>query len=344
MRISELSGGFAGGRLDGALTIRQTGGAATVGGRIAVTNADLSSLVWRPDGAPVATGILDAALELEGQGRSAAATVATLSGNGSFSIRNGTIAAVDPAAFATTLAAADDGLKLDEPSVRRVFEESFGAGRLVFGDLSGSVTVAAGVLRLPSLVVETPEAEVRGTASVDLAGRTLAADWTLSVAAGERDLKGVFPAASLRFTGPIAAPERSLDVTPLVAFLTLRESEREARRVEALEAEVRELQRHDRDLRRLREDAERRRREAEEAARRAEEERLRAEEEARLRAEEEAQRVAAEEAARRQAEQDRLDLERLVREAEERQQIIDGTRTAPQQAPAEPLQLVPSAQ
>lgn len=339
MRISELSGGFAGGRLDGALTIRQAGGAATVGGRIAVTNADLSSLVWQRDGAPVATGTLDAALELEGQGRSAAATVATLAGNGSFSIRNGTIAAVDPAAFATTLAAADDGLKLDEPSVRRVFEESFGAGRLVFGDLSGSVTVAAGVLRLPSLVVERPEAEVRGTASVDLAARTLAADWTLSVAAGERDLKGVYPAASLRFTGPIAAPERTLDVTPLVAFLTLRESEREARRVEALEAEVRELQRHDRELRRLREDWQRRQREAEEAARRAEEERLRAEEEARLRAEEEAQRFAAEEAARRQAEQDRLDLERLVREAG------DGQRPG-NAAPTEgaPLQLVPSTQ
>ena len=339
MRLSELSGGFAGGRLDGALTIRQTGGAATIGGRIAVTNADLSSLVWQRDGAPVATGTLDAALELEGQGRSAAATVATLAGNGSFAIRHGTVAAVDPAAFATTLAAADAGLKLDEPSVRRVFEEAFLGGRLVFGDLSGSVTVAAGVLRLPSLVVERPEAEVRGTALVDLAAQTLTADWTLSVAAGERDLKGVYPAASLSFTGPIAAPERTLDVTPLVAFLTLRESEREARRVEALEAEVQELQRHDRDLRRLREDAQRRRREAEEAARRAEEERLRAEEEARLRAEEEARRVSVEAAARRQAEQDRLDLERLVRESQEGQ----GTGNP---APAEggPLQLVPPAQ
>lgn len=335
MRISELSGGFAGGRLDGALTIRQTQGAATVSGRIAVTNADLSSLVWQRDRAPVATGTLDAALELEGQGRSVAATVATLAGNGSFSIRNGTVAAVDPAAFATTLAAADAGLKLDEPSVRRVFEEAFLGGRLVFGDLSGSMTVAAGVLRLPSLVVERPEAEVRGTATVDLAAQTLSADWTLSVAAGERDLKGVYPAASLRFTGPIAAPERTLDVTPLVAFLTLRESEREARRVEALEAEVRELQRHDRDLRRLREDAQRRQREAEEAARRAEEERLRAEEEARLRAEEEARRVAAEEAARQQAEQDRLDLERLVRESQEGQ----GTGNAAEGAP---LQLLPA--
>jgi uncharacterized protein involved in outer membrane biogenesis len=331
LRLSELSGGFAGGRLDGAMTIAQDGGAATVRGRIAVTNADLSSLVWQRDGAPVATGTLDAALELEGHGRSAAATVATMAGNGTFSIRNGTIAAVDPTAFATTLAAADAGLKLDEPSVRRVFEENFAVGRLVFGDLSGSVTVAAGVLRLPSLVVGTPEAELRGTASVDLAAQTLSADWTLSVAAGERDLKGVFPAASLRFSGPIEAPKRSLDVTPLVAFLTLRESEREARRVEALEAEVLELQRHDRELRGLREQGERRRREAEEAARRAEEERLRAEEEARLRAEEEA--------ARRQAEQDRLELERLVREAEERQRALE---RAPAAAP--PLQLVPSIQ
>ena len=128
-------------------------------------------------------------------------------------------------------------------------------------------------------------------------------------------------------------------MTPLVAFLTLRESEREARRVEALQAEVLELQRHDRELRRLREQGVRRQREAEEAARRAEEERLRAEEEARMRAESEAQRLAAEEAARRQAERDRLELERLVRESGERQ----GTGNPP---PAEggPLQLVPPAQ
>lgn len=345
LRLSELSGGFAGGRLDGALTIVQTGGVATVGGRIAVTNADLSSLVWQRDGAPVATGTLDAALELEGHGRSAAATVATLAGNGSFAIRGGTIAAVDPAAFAGTLAAADIGLKLDEPSVRRVFEAGFAEGRLVFGDLSGSITVADGTLRLPSLVVETPEAEVRGTASVDLAAQTLAADWMLSGAAGERDLKGVYPAASLRFTGPIAAPQRTLDVTPLLAFLTLRQSEREARRVEALQAEVLELQRHDRELRRLREDALRRQREAEEAARRAEAERLRAEEEARLRAEQEA---------RQAAEDDRLDMERLVREAEAAQRAEDErlAREAEERrrsgilAPedAAPLQLGPSIQ
>lgn len=331
LRLGELSGGFAGGRLDGAMTIAPVDGVATVSGRLAVTNADLSSLVWQHDGAPVATGTIDAALELEGRGRSAAAAVATLAGNGSFAIRGGTIAAIDPAAFAATLAAADAGLKLDEPSVRRVFEEHLGGGRLVFGDLSGSVTVDEGVLRLPSLVVETADAEVRGTATVDLASQTLSASWSLAVAAGERDLKGVDPAATLSFSGPIAAPERALDVTPLLAFLTLRESEREARRVEALEAEVLEQQRHVRELRRQREEAERRRLEAEEAARRAEEERLRAEEEARLRA--------AEEAARQQAERDRLELERLVREAEERRRLEEA-------APAEaaPLQLVPSLQ
>jgi uncharacterized protein involved in outer membrane biogenesis len=331
LRLGEVSGGFAGGRLDGAMTITPVDGVATVSGRLAVTNADLSSLVWQHDGAPVATGTLDAALELEGRGRSAAATVATLAGNGSFAVRGGTIAAIDPAAFAATLAAADEGLKLDEPSVRRVFEDHLGGGRLVFGDLSGSVTVAEGVLRLPSLVVETADAEVRGTATVDLASETLSASWSLAVAAGERDLKGVNPAASLSFSGPIAAPERALDVTPLLAFLTLRESEREARRVEALEAEVLEQQRHVRELRRQREEAERRRLEAEEAARRAEEERLRAEEEARLRA--------AEEAARQQAERDRLELERLVREAEERQRLEEA---APAEAP--PLQLVPLPQ
>lgn len=317
MRLADLTGGFLGGRLDGTMTISQDAGLATVGGRIAVTNADLSSLVWQRDGTPVATGSLDASLELAGQGRSVAATVATLAGNGSFAIRGGTVAAVDPAAFTETLEIADTGLKLDEPSIRRVFEDRLAAGRLVFGDLSGSVTVANGVLRLPSLVVPTPDVEVRGTATVDLPARTLDADWTLSADPGERAMKGVYPAASVRFSGPIAEPQRTVDVTPLVAYLTLRESEREARRVEALQAEVLEDQRHVRELRKLREDAQRRQREAEEAARRAEEQRREA---------------AAAEEARRRAEE-----ERLRREEEERLRSAE-----PFQLNETPMQLVPS--
>jgi hypothetical protein len=330
-RLSELSGAVAGGRLDAALTISQDAGAAVVGGRVGVTNADLSSLVWQSDGVPVATGTLNAVLELEGRGRSVAATVATLAGNGSFSIRGGTVAALDPAAFAATLAAADAGLKLDEASVRRVFEDNLGGGRLVFGDISGSITVAGGVLRLPSLAVETAAADLRGTASADLAAATLAADWTVSVDPGERDLKGVLPAASIRFSGPIEAPARTLDVTPLVAYLTLRESEREARRVEALQAEVLEHQRHGRELRRQREEFQRRQREAEEAQRRAEAEAARQAQEAEL----------------RRAEEERLELDRLVREAEERQRAIDASGVPvvpPRDGAAAPLQLGPQVQ
>jgi hypothetical protein len=56
-------------------------------------------------------------------------------------------------------------------------------------------------------------------------------------------LNGAEPALRLDFAGPLASPGRTMNVTDITSFLSLRAFERERRRVERLQANVLEKQR-----------------------------------------------------------------------------------------------------
>lgn len=269
-RLDEVTGRLAGGRLDGGLAIRVEDGTATVDGRASLADGDAAALVWAPDGRPAATGSLDFAIEAGATGRSAAGLAATLKGTGSFDLRNAALAGLDPAAFRAAMAAADHDLKLDEASVAGVFLPVFDAGALDVDRIAGSIAVTDGKVAVANAAVTAPDAGVRATASYDVVRDEVAASATITVDPAGDGVAGTVPSVDVTFAGPVAAPRRSVDVTSLLVFLTLRQSDREARRIEALEAEIRERQ--------ARAEEARRRLEAEQRAREAEATRLRAHE------------------------------------------------------------------
>ncbi|MEP5609700.1 MAG: hypothetical protein ABJP49_14415, partial [Marinobacter alexandrii] len=58
LRLDGLNGGYAGGNLDGMLSLRRSEAEGAASGRIKLTNADLRQLAWRRDGRSVATGAI----------------------------------------------------------------------------------------------------------------------------------------------------------------------------------------------------------------------------------------------------------------------------------------------
>jgi uncharacterized protein involved in outer membrane biogenesis len=279
MRLDGLNGAFAGGSLNGSLSIRRSDAEAAASGRFKLDNADLRQLVWRRDNRAVASGSLDLFLEFEGVGRSISAIVTGLNGGGTFSLENGDFRGVNPQAFPLVIRAVDAGLDLRDERIREVFVSHMAAGSLPFERVDGTLTLVGGRLSARNVVVDSQKADIFGSAELDLGTYDLDADFSLKVDPGEDAVTGAEPQVGLLFQGPVEVPGRQVDIAPFTAYLTLRAFEQEVERVEKLQAEILERDRLVRELKRQKDARLRRVKQAEEAAAlAAEEERLRLEE------------------------------------------------------------------
>lgn len=305
--IERLTGNMFGGQFVGGIDISEIDGMTALSGRFELSGARLEEIVWSDGARPVATGSLSAGADFQGAGRSALALVSALSGTGSFRVEDGVVRRLNPSAFDQIVGAADAGLELTEDRVREVFSGHLDSGSLSFDVMEGAFAISSGVLRASNIRIDSDALGSFASATVDLAQLAIDSEWTLRVGGGaDSRVREV----AVVFAGPLAEPERRIDVNPLLGYLTVRAFERDVERLEALQAEILERQRLGREL--LRQGQERVRRERDAAAR-AEEEARNAEEAERQQVEEEARR--AEEEARR-LEERRIEEERR-RQAEE---------------------------
>jgi len=225
-------------------------------------------------------------------------------------LRNGTIAGVNPGAFQSVIDAVDGGLPLADDPVRAAFDKEFSNGDLDFKQVDAVLSIASGTIRARNMSLDAATARATGSATLDLNDFSFESDWTIGIASEHQNVIGAEPQVVMRFEGALADPTRSVDTAPFMSYLTLRAYEQEVDRVEALQAEILERDRLTRELRRLRQQKARR----EEEARR---ERLA----------EEARR--AQEAAREAARRKREENERRLRDA------VEGAIEAPpEQQPA----------
>jgi hypothetical protein len=148
------------------------------------------------------------------------------------------------------------------------------SGSLKVKQAEGALTLTAGQLRLERVKVSAEDAPLDASGTLDLTNGALDSRLVLS---GTGSAGGLRPDIYMALSGPLADPRRSVDVSALTGWLTLRSVEVQARKVKALEeADAR---------RRADEQAAAKRRAEEDAKRLAiEEARRRAEDEAKLRA------------------------------------------------------------
>ena len=309
------AGDFAGGTGTGALSIDASNGTAAISGQFAIKGAALGDLA-ATDGKPVLEAPFDLSGQFEGSGRSLAGVVATLSGGGSLHAGAGRLKGLDPTALGATVAAAENGRDLDEAGLRKVMAGFLDAAPLSFSSIDGAFSIIAGTLRAQNLDIAADAVRIGGGATIDLNHFSLASQWTLTATTGAETTSGAYPQVGVGFAGPLAAPVRTLDVTPLQGFLQLRAFEREVQRIEKLQAEILEKEKLGRLVRAGR-DEDRRVAEASERAAQAEADKAEAERQA-----------AEQEAAAAEA-------DRLAKAEAERQAAAEAQRQADQQAAAE---------
>jgi large subunit ribosomal protein L24 len=174
-------------------------------------------------------------LSAEGTGMSAGALIGSLEGGGRFTLENGRLARLDPAAFEAVMRAVDRGLPVNAISVRERLESALASGALAIARAEGPIVINAGQARLSNTVVRAQGADLTVGGSVDLAEGTLEARLLLFGPGGAGSPINTRPEITIALKGPINAPKRTIDAAALANWLALRAVEQQSKKLDVLE-------------------------------------------------------------------------------------------------------------
>nr|WP_256461747.1 AsmA family protein [Acuticoccus sp. I52.16.1] len=235
LTLTEARGTLAGGTASGSLRIDRSGAEARVFGSFALAGAQLAPLVWRVGEGPVAEGTLTLDSTFSTSGYTVADLVSGLDGAGTLAVADGRFDRFDPAPFDWD---DDSGAAPDEARVRADFLDHLGAGDTRFEALRADVAIEGGVVRLRNVRFDPTLPLSVEAATVDLGAWLMRGDLAL------RTIVSGTPAVPIgvTFSGPLGAPQRSVDVSRLTTWAALRSIERQVEAVEsdneALKAEA----------------------------------------------------------------------------------------------------------
>src|SRR5262249_37010191 len=149
-------------------------------------------------------------IELEGTGRSPVALIGSLKGGGKFSLQEGGVQRLDPAAFDAVIRNVDQGLQLDAARIRDRMEQALSSGVLTVARADGEFTLVGGQARAVNLKVKAQGADVGVSGSALLADDTIDARLTLSPERPDAPA-GTRPEVTVTLKGATDAPKRALD-------------------------------------------------------------------------------------------------------------------------------------
>jgi large subunit ribosomal protein L24 len=171
-------------------------------------------------------------LTLDGSGLSPAALVGSLSGAGKVTLDRAQLAGLDPRAFDAVTRAVDQGVPIETARISNAVARALESGQLAVQHAEGELAVAAGQLRLRTARASGEDADVTMSGTLDLTSGALDGRLVLSGAALSA---GTRPDIYMALKGTIEKPTRSIDVSALTGWLTLRAVDNEARKLKAAE-------------------------------------------------------------------------------------------------------------
>jgi uncharacterized protein involved in outer membrane biogenesis len=225
-----VTASIGGGTLSADAGFRNGAGGLSVRTRMALTNADATTVI-HGSGQPPVIGRLSSKIELEGTGSNPAALVGSLNGSGSVTLEGVQIAGLDPKAIDVAVRAIDRGTPVAPTRIGDMVARVMDTGSLSMPWVSAPLAISAGRVRLGKLVVPPQSNDVAASGTLDLLDATIDARLTLFGAAEASQR----PQASILLKGPIATPRRTVDVSALTSWLTLQSVDREAKRLDAVE-------------------------------------------------------------------------------------------------------------
>jgi hypothetical protein len=257
----------------------------TVSGRLSIATTPIE-LIAPPAIVDMMDGLIDGGVQFEGTGASLAEIMASLSGEGNFTLTGLSLHRMSPEVY-PTIAGLEDVLTMEPDAMGAIMSLALGQGAFTAPSATGAFAMAGGVVRLANFIVDGAGARLAGNINLALAELGLSGGFVMTPR-DFTDSSGLISPDTARIitrlSGTLPDPVVTLDLEEMIAAVLVRANELEVDRLEVLRAEDAERQRAAAEERNRLIEAQRQRA-AEEAAR------LAAEEQARLAAEEEARRL-----------------------------------------------------
>ena len=230
--VEDISGSLADGRVAGRFDLRRRGDVAQFDGHLSLSDADSAKLLRAASvGRPGVQGRVTVSVDLNGGGRSPRALAAALSGQGSIVIDGLEIAGTDPYALQYAMQATANGMPPEQRRMMQLLDEGFSRGVLKLDRVETALSVVNGVARSGSARLAIGDQRFALSGNLDVGAMSFEA--TLEVEDVTDAGSTAAPSASVMWRGPLAKPERRLDITGLAAAINMRALERETRRLEA---------------------------------------------------------------------------------------------------------------
>ena len=229
--LEDVVGELAGGRLSGGMAFHSAEDGLATRARLSLTRADVASLLSTAARAAV-TGSLDLAAEVEGAGLSPITLIGSLKGSGKVALTNAQLAGLDARSFNVVARAVDQGLPIETSRVSDLVGKSLDGGHLSLKFAESAMQINAGQLRLNETSAQSKDATVSMAGTLDLTDGSIDARLVLS---GSEGAAGARPNIFVALKGPLTAPARSIDVSALTGWLTLRAVENQTKRLRSIE-------------------------------------------------------------------------------------------------------------
>ncbi len=244
LRLNDLSGGWNGGTLNGSLMLANSDGIGLMQTKLSLANGDLAAVAWQRDGAPLASGRFGLAMNVEASGKGMGDLAANASGSGEVKLGETHVRGLNLSVLPPLLSATDQIQgDITADKVLPIVETLLNNGEAVLPATSIPFNVSTGVVRATNIVAGNDVAKLSGNAEISLPDERMRGSLGIDFNAASEAQSGAEPALRLDFAGPLATPGRTMDVSDVTSFLSLRAFERERRRVERLQANVLEKQR-----------------------------------------------------------------------------------------------------
>lgn len=244
IELVDASGQLADGNFTGRAELGNIDGNAFLRAQMKVAGASLATTFWRHEGKPVAAALSNLAFAIDTTGKSAVELLQGATGSGTLSLSSLTVNGLDEGALGAILKLADavDG-ELSEPALKPGIVRALLSGTTRVDRLDIPFNIAGGRLRAADIAGQNETMNFSADADVGLLDGDITASLDVSMKPGEEALAGAEPAVRFDWEGPLAQPTRSIEVTALSSFLSLRRFEQERRRVEIMQANIAEKQR-----------------------------------------------------------------------------------------------------
>ena len=230
LALQGMEGRLAGGQAAADLTFLRRANGLSARTQLRLVGANAAELL--PEGS--LSGRLTVEATAEGTGMSPVALVGSLVGSGSFTLENGRVMRLDPAAFDAVIRAVDQGLPIDATRIRDRVDAALTRGGLGIALAEGAITIGDGQARLSNPTVRAQRADLAAGGSVNLAEGALDARLTL-FGAGAGAPADTRPEIGIVLKGPIETPKRTVDVAALASWLALRAVEQQSKKLDVLE-------------------------------------------------------------------------------------------------------------